>query len=121
MSALLLTVCHRLAEAKPPSFLLYANCEDEKSLLKVVCNKQRGLKSQIVVKGDGIFIFWGQSSACAECCPGALQKALPEEGLGTGWERVLGHHCGLEKIAAFREDTPEGLDLGLKYLLWACG
>lgn len=115
MPASLLTVPHGLAETKPPSFLLYANCEDEKSLLKVIGNKQQGLKSQIVVKGDRGYSVSGVKTVLCRMLPWGLAKSPSWRGLGNR----LGHPHGLEKTAASREEVPG--DLGLRYLLWACG
>ena len=65
--ALLLTACHRLKETKLPSFLVYVNCKDEKSLLKVICNKNQRI--QVLgscERSQRIFKFWGQRNARAE-------------------------------------------------------
>lgn len=84
---------HGLAETKPPSSLLCANCEDEKSLLKVICSKQQGVKSQMVVKGHRGCSVSGVKARLVQ----SVTLGLGKKGfLGRAGSR-LDHPWGLEK------------------------
>ncbi|KAI1230031.1 hypothetical protein IHE44_0010417 [Lamprotornis superbus] len=120
---------HGLAETKPPSFLLYANCENEKSLLKAICSKQQGLKSQIIVKGDRGYSVSGVKAMLVQNVALGLAKRGSWGGAGkgwvipgrycrepgSGWEGPSGHECA-------RTESPEagvGSVLALGQL-WLC-
>lgn len=83
MPASLLTVHHGLAETKPPSFLLRANREDEKSPLKVFCNKQRGLLVPDSCERRQR-IFGVKTMLVQNVAPGLGKKLF----LGRGWEQA---------------------------------
>lgn len=50
-----------------PLFLVCVNCKGEKSLLKVICNKQQRMKvPDSCGRSQRIFKFWHQRNACVE-------------------------------------------------------